>query len=167
LVEAVRKGRREEFGEEGEAPDPFAEATFKDCVLRRNLYRHRGTPHQVLHAFYRELIRLRKTVPALVHSDTGTFEVQAREAEQALLVHYHAAEDEALCILSFAPERAAIPFDYPAGEWRLLLNSAAPCWGSKHPSNLPELVSFPTPSPLTLAPQSIVALQKVVNGVSI
>ena len=66
LVEAVRRGRREEFAAfawHGECPDPQDGShlpSLKDltrgCVIR--------DATQVLHAFYTELLRLRRTVPS-------------------------------------------------------------------------------------------------------
>src|SRR5262249_4226865 len=55
LAEAVRRGRREEFSWQGEAPDPQDEATF----VRSRIDPSRGNP--VLLALYQELIRLRRS----------------------------------------------------------------------------------------------------------
>jgi maltooligosyltrehalose trehalohydrolase len=58
LVEAVRKGRAEEwrkFGWAGSPPDPFAQETFERCVLRVR-------PENEMQAYYRRLIGLSKDV---------------------------------------------------------------------------------------------------------
>ena len=66
LVEAVRRARRQEFALftwEGEVPDPQDEATFLRSKVNSVLAtKGRG---QVLHRLYRNLIDLRRTVPAL------------------------------------------------------------------------------------------------------
>jgi maltooligosyltrehalose trehalohydrolase len=61
LIEAVRKGRREEFeafGWEGEVPDPQDEATFKRCILDYTV--RESEPHKTLYALYGKLIEIRK-----------------------------------------------------------------------------------------------------------
>src|SRR5256885_1202713 len=61
LVEAVRKGRREEFAPFGWAdrvPDPQDENTFERSRLDHS--RKGQEPHRTLFRFYRELIRIRK-----------------------------------------------------------------------------------------------------------
>lgn len=61
LVEAVRRGRREEFSEFGWSngvPDPQNETTFANSKLQHHL---RNTdPHRALRLFYQELIRFRR-----------------------------------------------------------------------------------------------------------
>ena len=74
LVDAVRQGRREEFTRFAWAdpvPDPQAEATFLECVLHLDWTRE-GKHHGLLRSFYRELIRLRKSVSAIAEADKPT-----------------------------------------------------------------------------------------------
>jgi maltooligosyltrehalose trehalohydrolase len=55
LIEAVRKGRREEFasfGWKGEVPDPQAESTFLDSKI--NIGLHQEGRHNVLFRFYKD-----------------------------------------------------------------------------------------------------------------
>ena len=61
LVEAVRRGRLEEFAafaQKGSPPDPQSEATFLSAKVDQE-QRHRGE-HRAIFDFYRELIRLRQ-----------------------------------------------------------------------------------------------------------
>src|SRR3981081_1819491 len=61
LVEAVRRGRRDEFkafGWEGLVPDPQDETTFRRSELQHALKKQE--PHSTLLRFYKELIRIRK-----------------------------------------------------------------------------------------------------------
>lgn len=61
LVEAVRRGRREEFRDfawEREPPDPQDPATFEACILHPELAAE--PPHRGLLALYRRLLRLRR-----------------------------------------------------------------------------------------------------------
>jgi maltooligosyltrehalose trehalohydrolase len=165
LVEAVRRGRREEFAgfpSRADAPDPFAESTFDQCVLHHDLGRLPRSPHQLLLAFYRELIHLRKTLPALVENDRDSLEVQSREAGQAILLHYQGFE-ELLCVFAFADEPLAVPFDLPPGEWHAILDSAAPRWGGKN-SCLPGTFKSPGLSALPMCPRSVAVFQNVRKG---
>ncbi|MEY2412252.1 MAG: maltooligosyltrehalose trehalohydrolase, partial [Acidobacteriaceae bacterium] len=59
LIEAVRKGRQEEFAAfawEGKVPDPQDEATFRNSKLNHEL--KNKEPHQTLRALYRELLAI-------------------------------------------------------------------------------------------------------------
>ncbi|HMC21610.1 MAG TPA: malto-oligosyltrehalose trehalohydrolase [Thermoanaerobaculia bacterium] len=72
LINAVRRGRREEFDDfewVGEAPDPHAEDTF----LRSKL---RWKEDASLRDFYRQLLRLRRETPALRSLDLRAVETR-------------------------------------------------------------------------------------------
>ena len=61
LIEAVRRGRQEEFASFGwktDVPDPQAETTFEHSKLQWQL--REKDSHRALLLFYRELIRIRK-----------------------------------------------------------------------------------------------------------
>jgi maltooligosyltrehalose trehalohydrolase len=66
LIEAVRKGRKEEFAAfhaQGEAPDPQSEKTFEQSKLNWDSL-NKGEHQTILH-YYKSLIALRKKLPAL------------------------------------------------------------------------------------------------------
>ncbi|WLD13232.1 malto-oligosyltrehalose trehalohydrolase [Planctellipticum variicoloris] len=66
LLEAVRRGRREEFADfawTGELPDPGAPATFESAILSWSW--PAGSVQAGLRNLYRDLLRLRKSLPAL------------------------------------------------------------------------------------------------------
>jgi len=68
LAAAVRRGRKEEFAAfqaQEEPPDPQDEETFRRSRLNHGLKTQE--PHRTLRRFYRELLRLRRQVPALAH----------------------------------------------------------------------------------------------------
>ncbi|MEU8699862.1 malto-oligosyltrehalose trehalohydrolase [Streptomyces sp. NPDC048680] len=74
LAEAVRNGRRREFGAHGwpeeDIPDPQDPATRdRSCLDWREPGRE---PHARLHAWYRELIALRRAMPDLCDPDLAT-----------------------------------------------------------------------------------------------
>jgi maltooligosyltrehalose trehalohydrolase len=81
LVEAVRRGRRNEFRHfdwAGEVPDPQAEETFLRSRLQPELASE--GPHAALFRLYRDLLRLRRQEPAL---RPGTASVQVQSDAQA------------------------------------------------------------------------------------
>jgi maltooligosyltrehalose trehalohydrolase len=124
LVEAVRNGRREEFASFGwreEPPDPQSEETFERS--RPTQCQHESGWHAALHAFYKELIGLRKTVPALVHPTKEGVEATAFEAERSILLRRRNGESEALIVFNFSDREQKLPM--PEGDWRKVLDSAA------------------------------------------
>jgi maltooligosyltrehalose trehalohydrolase len=70
LAALVNKGRKEEFSSfkwQGEAPDPRLEETFTNSMLQWNLVEK--DEHKEMFDYYQELIKLRKTQPALNNTD--------------------------------------------------------------------------------------------------
>lgn len=128
LIEGVRKGRKEEFAAfvaaGQELPDPQDPATFQRSKLDLGL---RGSGrHRVLYALYRELLRLRRQLPALRNLDLNSLDVDVDEPARALVARRWTAADEALIVLNFgqAPYQIALP----PSDWSLILSSAAPTW---------------------------------------
>ncbi len=136
LVEAVRQGRREEFSGfawQGQVPDPQAVATFHECVLNRDLCQTEES-HRALYAFYRELLRLRRQLPAIRQADKNTLETQAFEPEQVLTLHYPGPASPVFITINFADDPRTLPVELTAGVWRLALDSAATEWGGPRTS---------------------------------
>jgi len=130
LAAAVQKGRREEFAAfvwQGEVPDPQAEATFLAAKLDPQL--RRGGTHRSLYGFYRELIRLRRELPALRHPDLEGLEIAVLADQQVLELRRRTGGQEALCLFNFAAESREVPLPRRPGGWRKLLDSAAGKWG--------------------------------------
>ncbi|HEX2642697.1 MAG TPA: malto-oligosyltrehalose trehalohydrolase [Thermoanaerobaculia bacterium] len=144
LIEAVRKGRAEEFASFGwqeEPPDPQGEETFQLSQLDRRL--REQEPHCTLEAFYRELIRLRKSLPALRNLSKESVTVTTREDKGVLLVHRRADGHEAIVALNFSPEGGVARLELPEGRWRRLIDSSNERWGGPGGSgdDPPHLVS--------------------------
>ncbi|MDO6391669.1 malto-oligosyltrehalose trehalohydrolase [Pontibacter sp. BT731] len=125
LVEAVRKGRKEEFSSftwQGEAPDPQSEDTFNQSKLQRS-YQH-SEPHRQLRDFYKALIRLRKSAPALLRPDKARLHVSADSHTQVLHL-IHSGESPYLYTLfniSNQPQKAKVVKEVGAS-WKLVLGS--------------------------------------------
>jgi maltooligosyltrehalose trehalohydrolase len=125
LGAAVSQGRKDEFKAynwEGEAPDPQAEDTFRQSKLNHAL-RCEGQHAQLLN-FYTELIRLRKTCPALRQHDKKQMEVVGYDRSKVLFVHRWHKQDAAFLLFNLNDQPVSITPPIPARLWRQRLNSA-------------------------------------------
>ncbi len=142
LVEAVRKGRREEFRAfqwQSEPPDPQSPGFFSRSRLRWDI-RHEGT-HAVMWAFYRRLIQLRKTMPALSKLERKKLDVTVWEDEKTLLLHRWYRESHVCVLMNFNREDVRIKISFPEGKWQKVLDSSDKKWlgpGSALPDSLQE-----------------------------
>jgi maltooligosyltrehalose trehalohydrolase len=140
LIEAVRAGRIEQFAAfnwQEEPPDPQDETTFQRCKLDHSL--KQGGHHVTLLDFYRELLRLRKTVPALASMSKEEMEVIGFEEEQVVFLRRWSGDSEVFAAFDFAEDQATLDLPVPAGRWRKLLDSADGRWegpGSSVPETL-------------------------------
>jgi len=129
LVEAVRRGRSQEFADfrdQGEPPDPYDPATFERSRLHHEL-RAQGQ-HGVLRGFYKELIRLRATIPALAHLSNDELEVTGVEAQQVLVARRWHGASQALVAINFAGCDAGVTAPTGTDRWTLALNSSDAGW---------------------------------------
>ena len=130
LIEAVRKGRKEEFaafGWKGEIPDPQDEDTFlrsrPDPALRES-----GN-HARLLELHRELIRIRKTDPVLRRTDREGMEVVPFEKERALFILRRDGSARTAAVFHFGDVPAYLPLPLPGERWEKVLDSADVRWG--------------------------------------
>ncbi|HKJ89170.1 MAG TPA: DUF3459 domain-containing protein, partial [Gammaproteobacteria bacterium] len=158
LIRAVRQGRREEFESfawEGEPPDPQSPDTFRESVLH---WDSRDTDrHGTLRAFYRRLMELRRTVPALASLDKQALEVTGNEATRVLALRRWTDADQVVVWCNFHEEPQAVTPAIPAGTWRRVLHSASAGWDGPG-DDLPESIDASTA--LTLSPLSVTLYRK-------
>lgn len=140
LVEAVRRGRKEEFASfawKGEPPDPQAEETFLQSKLNHSL---RAEPtRRTLLDFYKALIRLRKTNPVLAYPARERMQVSGLEDQKILLVRHRHENEEAVCLLHFGEAAAELKLHRTVGCWRKLLDSSEERWLGPGSAALPVL----------------------------
>jgi maltooligosyltrehalose trehalohydrolase len=157
LVEAVRRGRREEFaafGWQANVPDPQDEATFQRSQLRHPL--REQEPHATLFAFYRELIQFRKQ-EAL--GDGGPWKVWECSTS-TLLILREAQSNRLTMIFNFSENAAStVLLRDLKGLWRTRLHSADASWKG-HAQNFPVEVNLSKPFSLELHPHSFVVLEQ-------
>jgi maltooligosyltrehalose trehalohydrolase len=157
LIEAVRKGRREEFaafGRQDEAPDPQNESTFEGSKLIHDLKKKQ--PHRTLRLFYKELLRIRRDY--LLGKRTG---LQVSEGEESVLMIFPSIGSLAtLAILFYFGRRTGTgQVALPSGIWTKMLDSADGKWAGPG-SSLPSQVEGNNRSALELQTQSFVVLER-------
>jgi len=156
LIEAVRRGRRQEFASfhwKSEAPDPQDATCFERSKLNRS--RSREGQQGTLRAFHRELIRLRKSLPALARLSKEDLQVNAFEGEKVLCLQRGREAEQVFAIFHFGDTRRRVMLPLPPGRWRKELDSAEECWGGGGSGLDPMIESWGQVSP-TLGPQSFV-----------
>ena len=160
LIEAVRKGRREEFAAFrwcNEIPDPQDEATFIGARLNHKL--REGGWHEVIYEYYREIIRLRKAVPALSNLSKDEMEVSAFKAGRALYIRRWHKDSETVIIYNLNDSISMIDLSLPGGRWRKLLDSAEEKWLGKGSTIASRIWANDTIT-LNVAPESVVLFEK-------
>lgn len=160
LVEAVRRGRQEEFAAfawKGETPDPQDETTFLHAKLNHKL--RRDGQHRVLYDFYRELIRLRRTLPALTSLSKETMEVRGYEAQKVLFVRRWSRDDETCTVFQFGETEVSVALPVPEGRWRRVLDSSDERWQGSG-SSLPEHLASEGGATLHLGPKGFALFRR-------
>jgi len=160
LIEAVRRGRRDEFASfdwQGEIPDPQDEATFLSARLNPEL---RGDgQHKILYEFYRELIRLRKENTALACLSKDNMEALGDEDNNTLCVRRWHKDSEVVIMFNLTDKEIAASFSLPEGRWQTLLDSADEKWQGKG-STVPGQINSDGKAVLALLPQSFIVARK-------
>jgi len=121
LIEAVRKGRLEEFDDftwEGQPPDPHDEETFRRSKLTRK-------EDPALRGLYKRLLELRRDTPALRSLNLANVETHDDDEQRTLLVHRRTDTDHALIAFNFSDTVQTVDIPFGRVEWRALMDSAA------------------------------------------
>jgi maltooligosyltrehalose trehalohydrolase len=130
LIEAVRKGRKEEFAAfnwGGEIPDPQDKITFLRSKV--NLDLRQNERQKILLEFYKTLMQLRKEIPCLSHLDKKGLEIRAFQKEKAILVRRQYGEDRLVCLFNLGDKPIKIKTTIEKGDWQNRLSSASERWG--------------------------------------
>lgn len=159
LVEAVRRGRREEFsafGWENSVPDPQDEQTFSRSHLDHSL--KEKEPHRTLLRFYQQLIRIReehalgKPGPRTVRELGGCALVVMREDEE------RSRQLAVLC--NFAEFPVSLNLPDIVGRWKTVIYSANASWNGPE-SNPAREITLLTAGELRLSPQSFLVVERI------
>ncbi|MEH2457869.1 malto-oligosyltrehalose trehalohydrolase [Nostoc sp.] len=128
LIEAVRAGRKQEFEAfhyADDPPDPESAETFLKSKLNWEL-RNNGK-HKVLWNWYRQLINLRKTHPALLNQDRNFIQATSDGDKEVVIVRRWCESSELIFVMNFnsSPVTVALPIGHNAEK---LLDSADTSW---------------------------------------
>jgi maltooligosyltrehalose trehalohydrolase len=133
LTEGIIEGRKKEFAAFGwteEPPNPALVETFLQSKINWE-DRDKGKSKAIFE-FYRELIRLRNTLPALATLDKDN--LTARNYEKLVLLQRGRAEERVLCIMNFSDSEVQIKVEELVGRWLRVIDSSDWQWwgpGSK------------------------------------
>jgi maltooligosyltrehalose trehalohydrolase len=129
LIEAVRKGRKEEFSAfqwDEEIPDPRDVATFLRSKI--HLDQRQNGKHKSLFDFYKRLIKLRKEVPPLSCLDRKSMQVRAFEREKAIFIKREYGEDRVIGVFNFNDKPIKIETNIEKGSWQKIFSSTSEEW---------------------------------------
>ncbi len=161
LIEAVRRGRREEFaafgwGQETSVPDPQDEQTFSRSRLDHSLTDKE--PHRTLLRLYQTLIRIRREYELGARALRSIREI----GDSALLVLRQGEGSRLLMMFNFG--ESPIPLNLPdlVGSWTMVINSADSSWNGPA-RNLAHPVTLNTDT-LNLSPHSFVVAEPAQAG---
>ncbi|MEM9832407.1 MAG: malto-oligosyltrehalose trehalohydrolase [Bacteroidota bacterium] len=136
LVEAVRKGRSQEFAyfqKEGtEVPDPQSEDTFNNSKLS---WDWSLLESQLLFKYYQALIKLRKELPVWQDDSRPALEVQIIEPNIILLARQHTTDESvspSMIVMNFSSESTA--YTLPVGRdesYEKIFDSEDTAWGGE------------------------------------
>lgn len=140
LIEAVRRGRKEEFRSfqwTGDPPDPQSPETFLRSKIAWD--KRTGGHHRLLLEFYKTLIRLRREIPAIGRPDKNRLGVVAADKKNVLYLKRWSDSEQVHCLFNFGPSDTDLETLQPSAHWKTVLDSADPRWngpGSLLPSAL-------------------------------
>ncbi|MGB3508913.1 MAG: malto-oligosyltrehalose trehalohydrolase [Microcoleaceae cyanobacterium] len=129
LIEAVRKGRAEEFKSfnwQQEVPDPQGTKVFMESKL--NWAKSQEGKYKILRDFYKRLIQLRKKIPALAILNQTQLKVENVANKNLLLLHRWEKDSSILSLMNFEKESVTFDYQFPEGNWQKLLDSSDEQW---------------------------------------
>ena len=147
LVKAVRDGRRKEFESNNwgiQYIDPQDERTFAKSKINHSL-RVSNYFNRELFDYYRELIRLRKTHPALSYLEKKNMGVSINTKEKTLLIRRRCDSEELLLVYNLGPDGSKISHTSEGEKWTKIHDSNESSFYSsdeKKSYYAPEVLSF-------------------------
>jgi len=140
LIEAVRKGRAEEFNSfnwGGKIPDPESSETFEKSKINRE--KRNGGKYKVMLEFYKQLLKLRKAIPALTDPDRKLTKVEIADGKKLVLLKKGRSENMIICVFNFSDKDTTFTTEEVSSGWKKLIDSSDEKWsgpGSSSPENI-------------------------------
>jgi maltooligosyltrehalose trehalohydrolase len=157
LVEAVRRGRREEFAAFGwhdSVPDPQDEQTFSRSHLDYSL--KAKEPHRTMFRFYQRLIGIRQELRLGKPAAQTVREL----GDGALLLTRDDHSQQLAMVFNFAEFPVTLKLPELAGNWATVIHSADAAWNGPSPDRLLDSI-LSADCELRLFPQSFLVLQRI------
>jgi maltooligosyltrehalose trehalohydrolase len=131
LIEAVRRGRKEEFESfnwKGEPPDPRSVETFLRSKI--NWKKRKEGKNKVLLDFYKRLIELRKKIPALSELNKDNLDVWGLEEEKIMFMRRwkDGSESHVFSVFNFNKSDMSLRISLPERRWKKVLDSSEKMW---------------------------------------
>jgi len=133
-------------------PDPQDEQTFQRSRLHWNL--RENAEHRVLLDFYRELLRLRRTLPALCSLVKSATHAENPPNSELLVLWREHIQHPAVAVFNFATTNSEAVFSAKPGEWTKLLDSSEHHWNGPG-SNISASIPSAGKLHLKFAPKSL------------
>jgi maltooligosyltrehalose trehalohydrolase len=137
LIRLVREGRKEEFKafmNQGQAPDPDDEKAF---IVSKLNWDRRSKNQEIMFSFYKELISLRKSLPALKNPDRQNITAKAIENENAFYLISKHPSQTLLAIINYGDNNVLLDAEETREiNWKLILDSSDEKWGGSKTSPL-------------------------------
>lgn len=166
LIEAVRKGRKEEFSRfdwKQAIPDPQSEQTFDRSRLDWSL-RDIGK-HLTLRGFYTELLNLRRSIPALANLSKDCTKALICGDSCLILERWHTSS-RVVAIFNFGEQIAKSGFPGSGRLWRKVFDSADTLWAGPG-SVTPQVVEVNESVSIDISALSVCLFLPSVDGGSI
>lgn len=129
IIDAVRRGRKqtlEHMGWHRDPLDPQSVDTYLGCKLKWE-NRNEGK-HKVMLDFYRTLLDLRMTLPALAVLDRRTIEISQDSAPRTLCVRRWQGTSNIFYLANFDTQTVSLTPRLPQATWDKVLDSADHRW---------------------------------------
>jgi maltooligosyltrehalose trehalohydrolase len=154
LVEAVRKGREEEFAgfnSDFKTPDPQSEGTFNKSKL--DWEKRKQGKYAVLLNWYQKLIRLRREEKTLQSYDKNNVDTRI-EQEKVLVMRRWNGQQTLICFFNFSEQEISVSLPGGAERMEKVLDSSESHWREPEKQNASSRARA-TSGQLTLAPTSV------------
>lgn len=126
LIKLVREGRKREFAWQDEIPDPQAEEIFLKCKLNHHL-KMKGHHHE-MYLFYKALLKLRRSLPALANLNKKTMKLKINHATSMMQIQRYHQNQTLLLLCHFNKKNIQVRLNIPTRSWQKILSSHDEKW---------------------------------------
>jgi maltooligosyltrehalose trehalohydrolase len=129
LIETIREGRKKEFKafNWGKEPsDPQDEETFLKSKIKWDK-RYKGN-NRILLNFYKELIHLRKFIPALANLDKDCLDVRGDEEKKIIYIRRWKENSHIFGVFNFNKKDIKFRYQLLYRGWKKLFDSSDKMW---------------------------------------